>query len=543
VKADGIRQRRWQPPPDELGGHCPPATEKTRNPRPAPKAGRPPSAPYSIRRHHRTAQAEAPRRCRRHHRPPGAARPHAEGAAAPDFPLRQGESASGGARAAVVAARIGQREDLSPSASPRPPTTTGTGEDARRAPAETPPPIGPRLIRRRRRRGPRILQRRRRASAPRRKKHPVVAAAAAARQGRCAPTPRVLRPPIFPYTRGKARLAEPATPSSQRESDDGKTSPRRRHRARRRRREQARTLGRPALASPVLVLDVAECRGSAAPGTHRVDPSTTPSGPGAVFQSAPAPEGRFVAMRAGGARTVGSISSPQKRRATPTIANGDAEFDRVGDALDASPSRPLSSTPPKSSRRRLRPSVLGDAPHCQRAETPFRGVTCRCSSARVVVPTTRGRTGRVRRHPARASPLPLLNGADREGSAAASTHRCETTRPLPGRSAGDQAAPYPEGLLVGVRAGGAGSVGSFSVRGKSTAAPMSAGYGCGSDCGGAVGDLMPSLASVLRLLTSRCRYRSSPPCVLGSHQYLRPPSLELRDTSRVLPFLILLATE
>jgi len=30
----------------------------------------------------------------------------------------------------------------------------------------------------------------------------------------------------------------------------------------------------------------------------------------------------------------------------PTIAIGDAEFDRVGDALDASPSRPLGSTPP-----------------------------------------------------------------------------------------------------------------------------------------------------------------------------------------------------
>jgi len=30
----------------------------------------------------------------------------------------------------------------------------------------------------------------------------------------------------------------------------------------------------------------------------------------------------------------------------PTIAIGDAELDRVGDALNASPSRPLGSTPP-----------------------------------------------------------------------------------------------------------------------------------------------------------------------------------------------------
>jgi len=85
------------------------------------------------------------------------------------------------------------------------------------------------------------LQRRRRAPAPRRRKHPVVAAAAAARQGRHAPTPRALRPPTSPYARGEARLAEPAPPSSQRESDDGKTSPRRRHRARRRRRGQTKT--------------------------------------------------------------------------------------------------------------------------------------------------------------------------------------------------------------------------------------------------------------------------------------------------------------
>ena len=92
---------------------------------------------------------------------------------------------------------------------------------------------GPRLIRRRRRRGPKILQRRRRAPAPRRRKHPAVAAAAAARQRRRAPMPRALRPSTSSYARGEARLAELAPPSSQRESDDEKTSPRRRHRARR----------------------------------------------------------------------------------------------------------------------------------------------------------------------------------------------------------------------------------------------------------------------------------------------------------------------
>jgi len=393
--------------PGDTGGHCRRATEKTRNPRPAPRAGRPPSATYSIRRHHRTAPAEAPRRCRRRRRHPGAARTHADGVAAPDVSLRPGESAPRGARAAVVAARIGRREDPPPSASPRPPTTTGAGEDARRAPAARRPPNGPRLIRRRRRRGPIILQRRRRDPAPRRRKHPVGGAGAAARQGRCDPTPRALRPPTSPYARGKARLAEPAPPSSQRESDDGKTSPRRRHSARRRRRRQVKTLGRPALASPFPVPDVADCRGSAAPGTHRVDPSTTPPGPGAVCQSAPAPEGRFVAMRAGGARAVGSISSPRKRRVTPTIAIGDAELDRVGDALDALPSRPLPSTPPGIHS----PSLTNDCPQGWPAR-PARVHPCQrhdssagpCSRR---LPTRHERPSRMGRRPERASRLTL----------------------------------------------------------------------------------------------------------------------------------------
>ena len=77
------------------------------------------------------APVEAPRRFRRLRRPPGAMRPHAEGVAAPDIPPRPGSSAPRGARAAVVGARIGRREDLPASASPRPPTTTEAGEAAR----------------------------------------------------------------------------------------------------------------------------------------------------------------------------------------------------------------------------------------------------------------------------------------------------------------------------------------------------------------------------------------------------------------------------
>jgi len=210
-----------------------------------------------------------------------------------------------------------------------------------------------------------------------------------------------------------------------------------------------------------------------------------------------------------------------------------ADFDRVDDAFDPSQSKTPFSTPPTRRRRRRRPFGLGDALRCQRAATPVWGVTHRCASARAVVPTTRGRTGRVLRRPERASPLPLLIGADRGGSAAASTHRCEPTRPLPGRSAGDQAAPAPEGRLVGVRAGRARSVGSISVRGRRSVASVSAGNGCGSDRGGAVGDHTSSLLSVLRFPTARRRYRSSPDCVSGSPHYMLPPSLALRYESRV----------
>jgi len=71
-------------------------------------------------------------------------------------------------------------------------------------------------------------------------------------------------------------------------------------------------------------------------------------------------------------------------------------------------------------------------PRCQRAPMSFRGVTRHRARARAVVPRTRGRTGRVRRRPSRASPLPLLNGADRGGSAASGTHCCEPSHLLRG---------------------------------------------------------------------------------------------------------------
>jgi len=100
----------------------------------------------------------------------------------------------------------------------------------------------------------------------------------------------------------------------------------------------------------------------------------------------------------------------------------------------------------------------------------------------------------------------------------------------------------PEGRLVATRPDGAGSVGPISRRGKRTTTSMTAGYGCGSDFGGAAGDHVPSSPSLLRISMARRRCGSSPPCVLHLPQYLLPLSLALRDTSRVLPCPVLLVT-
>jgi len=140
--------------------------------------------------------------------------------------------------------------------------------------------------------------------------------------------------------------------------------------------------------------------------THRAVPPSR--GRGAVSQSAHASKRQLFGMRAGCAGSLGLIWHYR------------------------SPSTTQSSTTSTRRRRLRRPSVLGDAPKCQRASITSRGVTCRWASARAVVSTTQGRKGLMRQRPARASPLPLLNGADRRGSAAPSTHRCEPSHPLRG---------------------------------------------------------------------------------------------------------------
>jgi len=197
-----------------------------------------------------------------------------------------------------------------------------------------------------------------------------------------------------------------------------------------------------------------------------------PRGRGAGHQSAPAPEGRLVAMRAGGAGSVGSISGWGKRTVTPMSARRAAECDRVDDALDRSPSATQSSTPQPQCRRCRGPSVPGDAPRCQRASIPFRGVTRRCARARAVVPTTRGRTGRVGHGTGVGPPLPQRI---RPWRLCRRVHASLQAGPPPrGRGAGHESSPAQEGRLVATRAGGACSVGSISAWQKRTATPLSA---------------------------------------------------------------------
>jgi len=178
-----------------------------------------------------------------------------------------------------------------------------------------------------------------------------------------------------------------------------------------------------------------------------------PPGRSADHHSAPTPDGRLVATRAGGAGSVGSSSGRGKATATPMSARRAAESDRVDDALDLSPSAAQSSTPQPQRRRPRGPSVPGDAPCYQRAAIPVRGVTRRRVCSRAVVPTKGGRTGRVSRRPARASPLPLLNGTDRGGCAARSTRGCKPALPLRGEAlVTNQRPPQKDGSLPRVLA-------------------------------------------------------------------------------------------
>jgi len=185
-----------------------------------------------------------------------------------------------------------------------------------------------------------------------------------------------------------------------------------------------------------LLLHEADRGGSAAAITHRCEPSRPLPGRSAGNLAALAPEGRLVGMRAGGANSVGSISVRGKRTATPMWDRRAADSDRVDDVLDPLPSTTQSSTPPTRRRRLPRPVGLGDALRCHRAATPVKGVTCRCASALAVVPTTRGRTSRVRRRPARTSPF------------SSSTRPTVAALPPQSRIAASRPAPSRGGALV-----------------------------------------------------------------------------------------------
>jgi len=141
-----------------------------------------------------------------------------------------------------------------------------------------------------------------------------------------------------------------------------------------------------------------------------------------------------------------------------------AECDRVDDALDRSPSAPQSPTPPTRRSRRRRPSVPGDAPALPARFHPFHGRHPSPFPRPRRRPHDKGTnrpraptpgTGVAPPPPQRSRPWRL--GRPRHASLRA-------VSPPPGRSADHQSAPTQEGRLVAERAGGAGSVGSISVR-------------------------------------------------------------------------------
>jgi len=252
------------------------------------------------------------------------------------------------------------------------------------------------------------------------------------------------------------------------------------------------------------------CRGEHA--SLRAGPP--PPGRGAGHESAPAPEGRLVATRACRAGSVGSISGRGKRTATPMSACRAAESDRVDDALDRSPFATQSSTPPTRRRRHRQPCVPGDAPALPTRVHPFGGRPPSACSGPRHRPQNTG-TGRPRAPTPGTGVAPPPSQCSRPSKLRRpTTHRCEPAPPPPGRSAGHESAPSPEGRLVATRACGAGSVGSISGRGKRTATPMSARRAAESDRVDDALDRSPSTTQPSTPPAHRRRRRR--PSVLGN---------------------------
>jgi len=196
------------------------------------------------------------------------------------------------------------------------------------------------------------------------------------------------------------------------------------------RRRTGRMRWRPARPTPLFLLNVADRGRSGAASTQRHKPSH-PLRDRALFknQRPRKSEGRLWRVPAVPVPSARSRSRGRERRhRCPPLALPN----------------PIASTTSlvgrcqRLSRRRRRraATVVQDRPsqkrppHCQSAFIPIGGLTCRRARAGAVVPTTRGRTVHVRRRPARASSLLLLNAADRDGSGAASTHRRKPSNPL-----------------------------------------------------------------------------------------------------------------
>jgi len=186
---------------------------------------------------------------------------------------------------------------------------------------------------------------------------------------------------------------------------------------------------------------------------HRSEPALPLRG-GALFtnQRPPQRDGSLLRVPAGPVPSARSrVGGRGRRRRCPPVA----------------PPNPTASTTPligrrqrRSRRRRRRAAAVVDnhaSPgmplRYQRALIHFGGVRRRRAWARAVILRIQGRAGRVRRRPARALPLPLLNGADRGGSAVPPRIAASRHRPLRGGAlVTNQRPPQKDGSLLRVPA-------------------------------------------------------------------------------------------
>ena len=261
--------------------------------------------------------------------------------------------------------------------------------------------------------------------------------------------------------------------------------------------------------APRPLLHVADRGGSVAPGTHRCEPSHPLRGRALVTNQRPP-------QRDGSLLRAPAVPDPSAR----SRAGGRGRRPRCP---PVAPPNPMASTAPSivrrqrlSRRRRRRATAIVDdrpspgmPPRCQRASISFGDVTRRRARAPRCRPQNTGTDTPRAPTPGTgvACPPPRRGRTWRICCPRHASLRAVSTPP--GQGAGHESEPTPEGRLVATRAGGVGSVGSISGRGKRTATPMSARRAAKSDRVHDSVDRSPS-ATQSSTPTTRHRHRRFP---------------------------------